>query len=192
MNRLILMALMMPMVNVFAAGKVVESAALHAQLTLQSTSAGITLHFLTPLPALLSAADDAKKVMEKLQQPAALWMPTPAAQCSSAEPVIHSERLAQLLARQSTPDRQQENRTRIPGSLPRHMDLPEGNHDELKATYVYRCVKPELLSGMQIKVMQVFPNIAHVDIQANTSKTQPGGRLFKQVRLLPSGSQLDW
>ena len=192
MKRWLAMALMMQVVNAFAADQVAESGAFHAQLTLKSSPGGVTLYFQAPLMALLGASDDAKKVIEKLHQPNSLWLLPKSAQCGSAEPVIHSERLAQLVARQSLKDRQQENRTRIPGSLPRDMDPPEVKHNELKATYVYRCVKPELLNGMQIKVMQVFPDIAHVDIQMSTAKTHSSARAFKQIRLLPPGTQIDW
>jgi hypothetical protein len=185
------MVFWMQAASAFAADQVVVEP-VHAQLTLESSPGGITLHFQAPLMALLGASDDAKKVMNKLQQPNALWVLPKSAQCSSAEPVIHSERLAQIMARQSTTDRQQENLTRIPGSLSRDTALPEVKHDELKATYVYQCVKPELLNGMQIKVMQFFPDIAHVDIQVSAAKAQSGARTFKQMRLLPSGTQLDW
>ncbi len=163
-----------------------------AQLILQDSSSGLTLELYVPLMALLGELDDAGKVMEKLQHPDKLWMLPKSAQCTAAETVIQSDRLAQLLERQSVASRQRENSTRPLGSLPRELASPEIKDNDVKATFVYRCVKPELLKGMHINVMQVFPAIGHVEIQMRASKVQSGYQSIGQVRLASPGTRLDW
>ncbi len=169
-----------------------KAAEISARLILQNSSDGLTLELYAPLMALLGELDDAGKVMDKLQHPDQLWTLPKSAECTAAETVIQSERLAKLLERQSVASRQRENITRPLGSLPRELASPEIKDNDVKATFVYRCVKPELLKGMHINVMQVFPAIGHVDIQMRTSKVQSGGQTIGQVRLASPGTRLDW
>ncbi len=179
----------------FTAAQAAADNIVTAQLTLHNLANGVKLELHAPLSALLDQNNpqDAANVMTKLQHADLLWRIPKSAQCTFEAPVIQSERLAQLLQRQSSEKSQQENQSRVPASLPRQPAVAASmDGDKVSATYLYTCVKPEQLKGMNINVMQVFPGIQHVDIQLSSTNEERGTRAIRNVQLVPPRTQVDW
>jgi hypothetical protein len=89
--------------------------------------------------------------LEKLKDPARLFVPTAAAQCVAGEPKID----APLLAGAKAVD----------------------GHGDVEARYVYDCAKPEALNDVQVKVMNEFKRVRSLTLSFAGPKGQKAGKV---------------
>lgn len=99
---------------------------------------------------------------DKLQQAAALFAPTPAAQCQ-----VQSVKLAS------------------PVLEPAKTAGGDG-HADLDGEFVFRCAHPEALRGLEVGLFQSFPHLRRLDVQV------AGPRRQMAVRLTPQQRRVSW
>ncbi len=137
----------------------------HATLDVAIDGAEVTVELDTPADNLLgfervprSAADkqQAGKVLAQLGQPAQLFRLNPEAQCSAATPAIE----APLLIGRPV----------------------SGEHNDIGASYSYRCAKPAALARLDVFLFEVFPRLQQIRLQLAGPAGQRGMVLKKGQR----------
>jgi|SRR5581483_3022581 len=129
------------------------------QVALEKNS--VTIDFESPLHNLLgfehAPRTDAEKaavaaLRERLQKPLALFVPTPAAECSVASVKLDSP---------------------VFGTSP----AGEGGHADLDAEFVYTCRQPEHLQDLRVTIFTIFPGTRTIDAQVAGPRGQAAARL---------------
>lgn len=137
----------------------------HATLDVAVDGAEVTIELDTPADNLLgferaprSAADkqQAGKVLAQLGQPAQLFRLNPEAQCSATTPAIE----APLLIGRPV----------------------SGEHNDIAASYIYRCAKPAALARLDVLLFEVFPRLQQIKLQLAGPAGQRGMALKKGQR----------
>lgn len=137
----------------------------HATLDVAIDGAEVTIELDTPADNLLgferaprSAADkqQAGKVLAQLGQPAQLFRLNPEAQCSATTPAIE----APLLIGRPV----------------------SGEHNDIAASYIYRCAKPAALARLDVLLFEVFPRLQQIKLQLAGPAGQRGMALKKGQR----------
>lgn len=166
MSRLRYMALLLGLA--LPAGPLLAAAAHvhgHATLDVAVDGAEVTIELDTPADNLLgferaprSAADkqQAGKVLAQLGQSAQLFRLNPEAQCSATTPVIE----APLLIGRPV----------------------SGEHNDIAASYTYRCAKPAALAQLDVLLFEVFPRLQQIKLQLAGPAGQRGMVLKKGQR----------
>ncbi len=91
--------------------------------------------------------------LEKLKNPARLFVPSVAAQCVAGEPKIDAPLL-----------------------MPNE-GKAVGGHGDIEVHYVYRCAKPEALNDVQIHVMGEFKRVRSLAVSFAGPKGQKAGKV---------------
>lgn len=139
-----------------------------ARLDIAIGSESVVLSLESPLDSLLgfehhprSAAQKAavREMSERLQHPAALFVLTPAAQCTPLDRRITSPVLED--APKSAADE---------------------SHLDLDAEYRYRCVRPAALRDVTVRLFDAFPRLRRLDVQVATQNGQSAARLTPAQR----------
>lgn len=101
-------------------------------------------------------------MQEQFRSPAALFVPTAEAKCTSenAEIVLPF------------------------GAASEHDKHDKQVHSELEATMRFQCENPSALKGMEVKLFDVFPMLHRVDVQTVSSSGQAAARLTPKQRHL--------
>jgi uncharacterized protein DUF2796 len=99
-----------------------------------------------------------RAMADKLQQAAALFAPTPAAQCQ-----VHSVKLES------------------PVLEPAKKAGGDG-HTDLDGEFVFRCARPEALRDLEVGLFQSFPHLRRLDAQVAGPRRQVAMKLTPQQR----------
>jgi hypothetical protein len=129
----------------------------------------LTLSFESPLDNLLGFEHPPRTDREKaavsalrrrMQQPQALFLPTPAAQCKTTSVKLDSPVFA-------------------PAS-----SAPADGHADLDAEFMFRCERPVELHDLEVKLFSAYPRTRRIDAQVAGPRGQAAGRLTPQNPLL--------
>lgn len=138
-----------------------------ARLAVAVEGSTLTLSLESPLDSLLGFEHRPKNeqqkaavraLAERLGQPAALFTPTPAAQCRVTAVKLDSPLL--------TP-------APTPGS---------DGHADLDAEFVFTCARPEALRDLAVDLFPGFPRLRRLDVQVAGPRGQRAARLTPQER----------
>jgi len=151
------------------AGK--AGAHVHGTASLQVAIDGqtLTLNLETPLENLLgfehAPRTDKQKaavraMSERLNQPAELFSPSPAARCTSVSVALDSAVLK-------------------PGQ-----PVAGDGHADLDGEYVFRCENPAALRELEVGLFQHFPKLRRLDVQVAGPRGQSAASLSPQQRHL--------
>jgi hypothetical protein len=166
----------------------------HGVATLQVAveSGRLTLDFASPLDNLVGfehapRTDKQKSAIrqmaERLHKPELLFVPAPEARCAPASvnlqsPVIPASLLsADPRAQQTSPDASRD-------APKRSSKGSKDAHASISAEIVFRCERPESLSGLEVKLFDAFPNTKRLDAQVAGPKKQTAARLTPRNRRL--------
>lgn len=131
----------------------------------------LTLNFESPLDNLLGFEHQPRSEKQKaavramaqrLNQPATLFLPTPAASCAPVSTKLESPLLEP--AKKADGD----------------------GHADLDAEFVFKCAQPGELRGMEVKLFDAFRNLRRLDVQV------AGARGQAAVRLTPTQRRISW
>jgi hypothetical protein len=101
-----------------------------------------------------------RAMADTLNKPAALFVPTPAAQCAPATVKLESPVLKEA-----------------------KKDAGDG-HADLDGDFVFRCAHPDALQDIEVKLFGAFPHLRQVDVQVVSPQGQTAARLTpKQQRV---------
>ena len=164
-----------------------EKAHQHGVAILEMTVDGGTLRLRleSPLNNLAgfehAPKNDAQKktiraMADKLTRPAALFAPSPQAECVPVSTRIESPMLdPALLQAVGYPPVAGEQ-----GAAIGHKH--EDGHAELIADYEFRCTQPQHLSALEVKLFDAFPNLKQLDAQVAGPRGQKAARLTSKSR----------
>ena len=107
-------------------------------------------------------------VEERLQSPAALFVPTAEAKCTADPAEV-------VLPFKSASGQEKHDK---------HGKHDKDVHSELEATVRFQCENPSALKGMEVKLFEAFPKLHRVDVQAVSSRGQAAARLTPRQRHL--------
>lgn len=120
-----------------------------------------------------------------LHDPYSLFLPTAAAGCTADHVTLQSDALAAELLSGSGPPAAA---TAVPASAPpaaaRKATAPA--HAELEASTRFRCAKSQALTGLQVRMFDVFPALRQIDAGITTPRGESGARLS------PTRTSLTW
>lgn len=141
-----------------------------AKLEVAVEGAGMLVHLDAPLHDLLGferAPRNAKEraaaeaLLKQLAQGEALFRPTAAAQCKLESATTEAPILT-TASGQSTSD----------------------GHADIEAEYRFVCAQPAKLTGMEVRLSEVFKGLRRVDAQTVSAKGQNAMRLTAKMRFL--------
>ena len=113
-----------------------------------------------------------KAMAERLREPERLFVPTPDAKCTRASVDLESPVLDPALL----------------GGKPRTAPAKPtgGAHASIDAVIVFRCERPQQLTGLEVKAFEAFPKLKRLDVKVAGAKKQSG------ARLTPRNPRLSW
>jgi hypothetical protein len=122
----------------------------------------------------------------KLRDPYSLFLPTAAAGCTAGDVTLRSDALAAELLSASTPPAAAAaiSGSGAPAAATRKPTAPA--HAELEASTAFRCAKPQALTGLQVRMFDVFPALRQIDAAIVTPRGDSGARLS------PNRASLTW
>jgi len=116
----------------------------------------------------------------------ALFLPTAAAGCTAGDVTLSSDALAAELLSASAPPA---GAAAMSGSVPgpaATLKPTAPAHAELEASTAFRCAKPQALTGLQVRMFDVFPALRLIDAAIVTPRGDSGARLS------PNRASLTW
>lgn len=178
LSRILPLACLAAMAGLSAAQARAAEAHVHglARLTVVVDGASLTLALESPLANLLGFEHMPRSVQDKtavarmarqLNQPAEMFVPTPAAACKPGAAKLESPVL------QEHPEAA-------------HGHDHEHGHADLDGEFVFTCTRPELLRGLEVKLFDAFPGMKRLDVEVATAKGQKAAKLDANMR------RIDW
>jgi len=102
-----------------------------------------------------------RAMADRLNQPATLFLPTPAAQCKPVSTKLDS--LVLTPAKKADGD----------------------GHADLDGEFVFHCEHPQALRDMEVKLFEAFPHMKQLDVQVVSAHSQVAAKLSpKQQRIV--------
>jgi hypothetical protein len=142
-----------------------------AKLEVAVDGANLSLHLESPLEGLLGFEHAPRSDQEratvaemrrKLADAGKLFAPTAAAQCTLKSVQVEAPPLdARPAGRKAASD-----------------------HADLDADFLFNCARPARLTGLDVRLLQAFPNLRRVEAQVVTAKGQKAMRLSSKMRFL--------
>lgn len=154
-----------------AAGPHVHGAAT-MQIAIEGNNIEATL--ISPLDSLLGfehaprnekERKAAQKLMEQLNNPATLFIPTAAARCTPAKPQINAPAL----------DAEKK---------PHHYGSHYEEHAELEVVISFHCAAPSALHSMEVRLFDFFPRLQRLQAEVAAPGKQSAASLNRERRLL--------
>ena len=118
-----------------------------------------------------------RRMAERLREPERLFVTTPDARCTRASVELDSPVLEKTISPQRAQRAQETNPSKSTGAA---------GHASLEAVFVFRCEQPAKLSGLDVKLFEVFPHLKRLDVQVAGAKKQSSGKLT------PRNPRLSW
>lgn len=124
------------------------------------------------LPRTDAERANVRQAIARLRDGAALFLPSPEADCRLEAAQVHFGALHHGLTGE--------------GEAPRGEPQGEHQHADLDADYRFRCARPEALRSLEVRVFRAFPGVSRIAAQLATDKRQSG------ATLTPAQARLRW
>ncbi|NSX04129.1 DUF2796 domain-containing protein [Cupriavidus gilardii] len=125
------------------------------------------------LPRTDAERQKVRQAVASLRDGAALFFPSPEADCRFEAAQVHLGALHHGLTGE--------------GEAPRgKVHAEHQQHADLDADYRFRCTRPEALRSVEVRVFRLFPGVNRIAAQLATDKRQSG------TTLTPAQSRLRW
>ena len=153
-----------------------------AELNVVAEGAQLEIQLLAPLDSVLGfehaprtdkQREAVRSMAKRMRQAQSLFVPTPQAGCSATSVRLASTSLpAQLLGETAAP------------SPP--LARTASDHDDLDAIFVFRCISPDRLRGLDSSVQKAFPGIRNLKVRVVSAQGQ------KAVVLTRGRTSVQW
>jgi len=120
-----------------------------------------------------------QRMVGQLHPAAQQFAPTPEALCSPVAVTLDSPAIPPALLSAGAPAASEQGRSAAQKQADR---AGEDKHASLAAEYVYRCERPDKLSGLDVRLFDAFPDIRRLDVQVAAGRKQAAKTLTTRVR----------